>query len=135
VEDTEGRAHDLRRLLEGEVAVVSLWYCFCPQFTSQIQRHRDLVTELSTSGARVFTILVGDMVPDPSDGIQDAPESPLLLDPDRAALRAFGHAQTPAYFLVDAEATVRFAYSSPDEISRQTHVLRQLAGRPNLEPE
>jgi thiol-disulfide isomerase/thioredoxin len=51
---------------------------------------------------------------------------PVLFDPSRSTQAAFGSAGTPEYFVVDGAGTIRFEYSSLDELPGQ---VAALAGR------
>ncbi|HEX8361802.1 MAG TPA: redoxin domain-containing protein [Longimicrobium sp.] len=112
------------RLADGAPAVVVFARSGCGFSIRALPEVQRLADELARGGVR--TVLVTDDAPTPdaeSFFRQRGFTGPIVHDPTRATHSAFGSANTPEYFVVDAAGTIRFEYSSLAELPGQVAAL------------
>jgi thiol-disulfide isomerase/thioredoxin len=122
--DGAGAPAALRGSAAGRPTVVVFAKSGCGFSMRALPQLGRVAAELARSGVR--TVLVTDEAP--SEDLQKffagrGYTGPVLFDPSRSTHAAFGSAGTPEYFVVDGAATIRFEYSSLDELPGQVAAL------------
>lgn len=122
--DGAGAPAALRGSAAGRPTVVVFAKRGCGFSLRALPRVERMAAELARSGVR--TVLVTDEAP--SEDLQKffggrGYTGPVLFDPSRSTHAAFGSAGTPEYFVVDGAGTIRFEYSSLDELPAQVAAL------------
>jgi hypothetical protein len=122
--DGAGAPAALRGSTAGRATVVVFAKSGCGFSLRALPQVERVAARLARDGVR--TVLVTDEAP--SVDLQRffaarGYSGPVLFDPSRSTHAAFGSAGTPEYFVVDGAGTIRFEYSSLDELPRQVAAL------------
>jgi hypothetical protein len=122
--DGAGAPAALRGSAAGRATVVVFAKSGCGFSLRALPQVERVAARLARDGVR--TVLVTDEAP--SADLQQffaarGYSGPVLFDPSRSTQAAFGSAGTPEYFVVDGAGTIRFEYSSLDELPAQVAAL------------
>jgi hypothetical protein len=122
--DGAGAPAALRGSTAGQPTVVVFGKSGCGFSVRALPGLERMAARLARDGVR--TVLVTDEAPSAElQGFFAARgyTGPVLFDPSRSTQAAFGSAGTPEYFVVDGAGTIRFEYSSLDELPGQVAAL------------
>lgn len=101
----------------GEVVLVNNWATWCPPCKAEMPTLADYYNAHHAEGFTIIAIEAGDPLEPVAQFVQSYQlKFPVWLDPDSAALRAFGNGNLPNSYVIDRTGTVRYAWTG--EISR-----------------
>jgi peroxiredoxin len=111
LETMDGRSESLADY-RGDVVLVNNWATWCPPCKAEMPTLATYYNEHKSEGFTIIAIEAGDSL----DVVAQFAESynlkfPIWLDPDQAALRAFGNSNLPNSYLIDRSGTVRYAWT------------------------
>jgi len=108
--DLDGKIHDLTAL-KGKPVVVNFWATWCPPCRREMPSLERLRQTLGSRGLEVLAVDVGedaDTVFAFTGQLEPAPNYPLLLDRDSAAMQRWKVKGLPTTFVVDAQGIIVF---------------------------
>ncbi|NJC95689.1 MAG: TlpA family protein disulfide reductase [Anaerolineales bacterium] len=116
LQNIEGETESLADHL-GSVVLVNNWATWCPPCKAEMPTLVAYHNEHSADGFSVIAVEAGE----PADVVSQFVQSygmkfPVWLDPNGAALRAFGNGTLPNSYVIDRTGTVRYAWTG--EISK-----------------
>jgi peroxiredoxin len=128
VSDEEGTEHDLQELIGGHVSVVALFWPACRTCVSELHQLRDLQRRLPVS-LRTVLVSGSPLLPSQLEFLRaEGVPFPVVVDNYGAVAEALEPRGRPQYFLLDRHGTIRFSYTSLEDIPRQ--VLALSGGEP-----
>jgi peroxiredoxin len=99
------------------VVLVNNWATWCPPCKAEMPTLAAYYNEHQSEGFTIIAIEAGDSRDAVSPFVQSySLEFPIWLDPNGAALRAFGNGTLPNSYVIDRSGTVRYAWTG--EINR-----------------
>ena len=130
VRDAAGTRWSVAELVAGKPTVLVFWARSCGPCVAEIPEVARLRDRLEPEGIQVLSITVDDL---PGPGMDDFIEArgvtyPVYYDLEREASNAFGVSAIPANFVLDADGSVRFAYTEIEQVPIQLAALRRVEG-------
>jgi peroxiredoxin len=105
----DGRAHDLAAL-RGKVVLVNFWASWCPPCVHEMPSMQQLWSDWGGRGFEVLAVNLGEKEAAMRDFVaRHKLGFPILLDPARAAAKAWRIYAYPTSFLIDRQGRVRLA--------------------------
>ena len=128
ISDKHGNRVRVSDLVAGGSTVLVFWARSCGYSIAEIPQVLRLRELLASSGVQVLSITTDDQHgPDMEEFMAaQGVTYPVYYDLGAEAKNAFGVSAIPAYFVLDASGSVRFAFSQVSEIPRQLEALGQL---------
>ena len=101
-----------------DVVLVNNWATWCPPCKAEMTTLSAYYNEHNASGFMIIAIEAGDPLDDVSQFAQSRNlKFQVWLDPNSAALKAFGNGSLPNSYVIDRSGTVRYAWTG--EITRE----------------
>lgn len=105
----DGAGHDLAAL-RGKVVLVNFWASWCPPCVHEMPSMQQLWQDLRGQGLEILAVNLGEKEPAMRDFVaRHRLGFPILLDPARAAAKAWQVYAYPTSFLIDRQGRVRLA--------------------------
>jgi thiol-disulfide isomerase/thioredoxin len=134
--DLDGTLHDLAQL-RGRLVVVNFWATWCPPCRREMPSLERLRQKLAARGLTVLAVDVGedaDTVFAFSGQLEPAPDFPILLDRDSAAMQRWQVRGLPTTFVVDPDGRVIYRAVGGREFDHDAVVDRLLPHLPTRAP-
>lgn len=120
LQDTKGKTWHLSEL-KGKVVFVNFWATWCPPCRAEMPSMQELVQAMPPNAFQMLAILSNDQA-DMAEKLTASIgfTSPILLDPENQAAKAYGITGVPETFIVDKEGILReviiggMQWSSPE---------------------
>jgi peroxiredoxin len=111
LENIDGQTESLADYRD-RVVLVNNWATWCPPCKAEMPTLAAYYNEHRSEGFTIIAIEAGD----PADAVAPFVQSyslefPIWLDPNGAALRAFGNGTLPNSYVMDRSGTVRYAWT------------------------
>jgi len=117
LEDINGKTESLTDYRQ-DVVLVNNWATWCPPCKAEMPTLTAYHNEHESEGFTLIAIEAGDPLELVSQFVQGHNMTfPVWLDPNGAALRAFGNGNLPNSYVLDRSGTVRYAWTG--EINRE----------------
>ncbi len=102
-----------------DVVLVNNWATWCPPCKAEMPNLEAYYEDHASEGFMIIAIEAGDAKDTVSQFVQTYNlKFQVWLDPDSAALKAFGNGNLPNSYVIDREGTVRYAWTG--EVNRAT---------------